>query len=162
MGSITAEELKALPRKVGRMQDDLELYRLLAACKLQMMEHALQVVDGQPCSECRWSLVREDAPCAEGEALEDAAREAEGCRARQGGHYGPLGARVARWRREAHRRTCVTCQAVQLRLVIEDGPGWRRLCPAFQRLLRAKRIDKRRIWDLILKEQQEQQEQAGG
>lgn len=144
---ITEEELKALPRTVGHMKDEIQLYQLLADCRWQILMHGDQVASGEPCPECRWSLVRDVLPCAELEALERAAREA--WRATQGGI--PLGALAADWRVEDHRRACVTCQTVRPRLVIEDGPTWSRVCPALKRLYSAKRIYKRRIWHLILK-----------
>lgn len=146
---ISEEELKALPRKVGRMKDDAQLYRLLSDCKLQILSHDIQVASDQPCPECRWSLARDVAPCAELETLERAARNA--ARTTQGGLS--LGALAARWRVEEHQRACVTCQTVHLRLAIENGPSWRHVCPALKRLYYAKRIYKRRIWHLILQEE---------
>ena len=143
---ITEAELKALPRKVGRMKDELQLYRLLADCRLQIMLHGGQVSRGQPCPECHWSVARDHAPCAELEALERAAREA--VRATQG--CISLSALAAGWHVEDHRRACVTCQTVRLRLVIENGANGSRLCPTLKRLYDAKRIYMRRLWHLIL------------
>jgi hypothetical protein len=161
---ITEVELKALPRQVGRMKDELQLYRLLADCRLQIMEHDSQVSRGQPCPECHWSVAREHAPCTELEALERTARDA--VRASQGGVS--LSALAAGWRVEDHRRACVTCQSVRLRLVIEDGAHGTRLCPALKRVFAAKRICMRRIWRLIEQEESGKDlrgvgvEQAGG
>ncbi len=52
---ITEEELKELPRKVGRMTDEMQLYQLLADCRMQILFHSTQVESGVPCPGCRWS-----------------------------------------------------------------------------------------------------------
>ncbi len=50
---ITEEERKALPRKVGRMKDEMEVYQLLSDCRLQILFHSTQVASGVPCQGCR-------------------------------------------------------------------------------------------------------------
>ena len=50
---IEGEDLKALPRTVCHMKDEIQLYRLLADCRWQIVMHGHQVASGQPCPECR-------------------------------------------------------------------------------------------------------------